>query len=57
MRNKSTEISMSITFRYADGSFKTVPYKFKSKEAYGTWLEKAEKDQGKRKIEKQHEIT
>lgn len=47
---------MSITFRYKAGNFKTVPYQFKSKEAYLLWVEKANSDQSKRKIEKQVEI-
>ena len=56
MKTNPDQINMSITFRYAAGNFKTVPYQFKNKEAYLLWLEKANNDQSKRKIEKQSEV-
>ena len=54
---KQRKISYNITFRYSDGTFKRVPYSFKSQEAFDSWLVKMKKDESKRKIEKEEKIT
>lgn len=56
MKKIEQKILLPIKFEYISGVFKTVPYKFKGKEACSKWLEKAEKDQSIRKVTNKAEI-
>lgn len=50
MRKRPEEVTLQVKFKYADGSYKTVPYVFKNRAAYDKWFEKAEANQTVRKV-------